>query len=189
MLAAAAIASLFFSLAVWCFLGLQLPLVPAFLPGTGSYPGQHCESCFAGCFLALPLPVELGLSECLSVQACPCFVFEPVLCALGEELDFDALFLLELFLAELFLLAGLFLLAELFFAVELFLLAAFFDGDFFVADFFVELSLADDFFAVAILCKLPVCRRLSPHRETILMPAFGRSRKRMAPFAVDASTT
>ena len=35
LLAAAAMASDFFSAAVWCALGLQLPLVPRAFPGTG----------------------------------------------------------------------------------------------------------------------------------------------------------
>jgi hypothetical protein len=83
LLAAAAMASDFFSEAVWWALGLQLPFSPADLPGTGSYPGQQWEVCFAGDFLALPWPVELGLSEWASVQACPWAVLRPVLWAVA----------------------------------------------------------------------------------------------------------
>jgi hypothetical protein len=87
LVAAAAMASPFFSEEVWCALGLQLPLVPRAFPATGSYPGQHCDFSLAGDFFAFPWPVELGLLECLSVQACPCAVFRPVFCAVPVEPD------------------------------------------------------------------------------------------------------
>lgn len=81
LLAAAAIASDFRSDAVWCAFGSQLPFSPRHFRATGVYPGQHRVVCLAGDCFALPDPVELGLSECWSVQACPRAVLLP---------DFDA---------------------------------------------------------------------------------------------------
>ncbi|SNS26545.1 hypothetical protein SAMN05421770_101254 [Granulicella rosea] len=52
LLAAAAFASAFFSPAVWVFFGLQLPLVPGSLPGTGSNPGQQWLALFFAAFFA-----------------------------------------------------------------------------------------------------------------------------------------
>lgn len=83
--AEAAIASDFFSAAVWCAFGLHEPFAPRGLPATGSYPGQQREVCFAGSFFAFPWPVELGLFECWSVHACPCAVLRPVLCTVEAE--------------------------------------------------------------------------------------------------------
>ncbi len=92
--------------------GAQLPLLPGFLPATGLYPGQQWLVCFAGSFLALPLPVELGLLERAVVA------------------DFFG----DAFFVELFF-------AGAFFAVDFFV-AVFFAEVFFVADFFADVFVA-----------------------------------------------
>jgi hypothetical protein len=68
LVAPAAIPSDFFSAAVRCAFGLQLPFCPRFVPGIGSYPGQQREVCFAGAFLARPCRVELWFEERLEQE-------------------------------------------------------------------------------------------------------------------------
>ena len=133
---AASRASSLRSAAVWLGLGLQLPLVPASLPGTRSNPGQQGPDPVERFCLTndsfLPF-AAVGLILRLSVL--PGAVFFA-----GEVEGFTLL----LRLADVFL-------ADVFFAGELFF-AAVFAGDSFAADLFALDCLLADFFAVAMLC-------------------------------------
>ena len=82
LLPAAARESAFFSPELWFALGLQLPLLPACLPGTRSNPGQH----------AGPEPVERFsfTSDCFFDEA-------------FADVFFAALLFAGVFFAELFL--------------------------------------------------------------------------------------
>ena len=143
--AAAAFWSPFFSPAVLFGLGLQLPFSPCFLPGVGSYPGQHAFASLdflpPASFFAVFLPGVFFVSAPVMCRRLAAVLVSGDLVARFTAADFFA----GVFAADFF--------APLFFAVLFFAdapRAVAFDAELFEAlllalDFFVA-----DFFVVAI---------------------------------------